>query len=244
MEDLKDLKDAIEDVGFYKDESEKNKLEQEAYDKLISGEITIKEHSEIIQKLGRMAKEKEVEYRNKKLKIKHIANHYYIPLILSADEKVDYIKHIIKIKSEVKFVNDLEEYIEKANNRFKEFDWWFFSKLDESLDEIYIPYYNPNINNISRFYPDFIFWLKKGNDYFIVFVDPKGTEHTSAERKIDGYEILFGELGKEKLFNYKGYRVRIKLLLKAIGTSGSSGKYNKYWFNKISEMLDKILEAV
>ncbi|MFY9430050.1 MAG: hypothetical protein WAP11_02175, partial [Acetomicrobium sp.] len=177
-------------------------------------------------------------------KIKHIANHYYIPLILSADEKVDYIKHIIKIKSEVKFVNDLEEYIEKANNRFKEFDWWFFSKLDESLDEIYIPYYNPNINNISRFYPDFIFWLKKGNDYFIVFVDPKGTEHTSAERKIDGYEILFGELGKEKLFNYKGYRVRIKLLLKAIGTSGSSGKYNKYWFNKISEMLDKILEAV
>jgi len=244
LEDLKDLKDAIEDVGFYKDESEKNKLEQEAYDKLISGEITIKEHSEIVQKLGRMAKEKEVEYRNKKLKIKHIANHYYIPLILSADEKVDYIKHIIKIKSEVKFVNDLEEYIEKANNRFKEFDWWFFSKLDESLDEIYIPYYNPNINNISRFYPDFIFWLKKGNDYFIVFVDPKGTEHTSAERKIDGYEILFGELGKEKLFNYKGYRVRIKLLLKAIGTSGSSGKYNKYWFNKISEMLDKILEAV
>jgi len=34
-----------------------------------------------------------------------------------------------------------------------------FSKLDESLDEVYIPYYNPNMNKISRFYPDFIFWF-------------------------------------------------------------------------------------
>ena len=173
-----------------------------------------------------------------------IRDSYYIPLILSDDEKIDYIKHIIKIESEVKFVNDLDKYLDKVDNKFKEFDWWFFSKLDESLDEIYIPYYNANVNKISRFYPDFIFWLKKGNDYFIVFVDPKGTEHTSAMRKIDGYEILFGELGKEKLFNYRGYRVRIKLLLRSREGSGSSGKYNKYWFNEISEMLDKILEAV
>jgi len=191
-----------------------------------------------------MAKEKEVEYRNKKLKIKHIANHYYIPLILSADEKVDYIKHIIKIKSEVKFVNDLEEYIEKANNRFKEFDWWFFSKLDESLDEIYIPYYNPNINNISRFYPDFIFWLKKGNDYFIVFVDPKGTEHTSAERKIDGYEILFGEYNEAKIIDHtienNVYKVRIKLLFRTDDTSKAAEEYKHYWFDNVGEMFDKI----
>jgi len=241
LEDIGKLQSAIDDVRMYK---EPNEFEKELDDKHDRGVITRDEYKTGIKKLNQIVKEKEIVYQNKKLTVKYIANHYYIPLILSDDEKIDYIKHIIKIESEVKFVNDLDKYLDKVDNKFKEFDWWFFSKLDESLDEIYIPYYNANVNKISRFYPDFIFWLKKGNDYFIVFVDPKGTEHTSAERKIDGYEILFGELGKEKLFNYRGYRVRIKLLLRSREDSGSSGKYNKYWFNEISEMLDKILEAV
>ena len=72
---------------------------------------------------------------------------YYIPLILSetnsTEEKVSYIRHIIKTPSEVRFVEDLENYLAKEDNKFKEFDWWMFSKLDESLDEVYIPYYNP-----------------------------------------------------------------------------------------------------
>jgi len=100
----------------------------------------------------------------------------------------------------------------RPNNRFKEFDWWMFSKIDESLDEVYIPYYNPKANNISRFYPDFIFWLKKGDNYYIAFVDPKGTEHTDAYRKIDWFKKLFEEDGKEKVFNHNGFKVRIKLL--------------------------------
>src|SRR5690606_6661684 len=103
---------------------------------------------------------------------------------------IDYIKHIIKTESEVKFIEALEEYLEKSDNKFKDFEWWFFSKLDESLDEVYIPYYNPILNKISKFKPDFIFWLKNGTDYTILFVDPKGTEHTSAYRKIDGYKVL------------------------------------------------------
>ncbi len=45
-----------------------------------------------------------------------------------------------------------------------------FSKIDETLDEVYIP--------------DFIFWLKKDNNYFIVFIDPKSTEFTKYQNKI------------------------------------------------------------
>ncbi len=52
----------------------------------------------------------------------------YINLSESGDEKVDYIKHIIKTPSEVRFVNDLEDYLVKSDNKFKEFDWWMFSK--------------------------------------------------------------------------------------------------------------------
>jgi hypothetical protein len=31
----------------------------------------------------------------------------------------------------------------------KEFEW-LFSKLDETLDEVYIPYYNPNTNRLNE----------------------------------------------------------------------------------------------
>jgi len=37
-------------------------------------------------------------------------------------------------------------------------------------------YYNPRTNRISAFYPEFVFWLQKKNEYSILFVDPKGTK--------------------------------------------------------------------
>ncbi|MCS7205056.1 MAG: hypothetical protein NZ853_05115 [Leptospiraceae bacterium] len=36
-----------------------------------------------------------------------------------------------------------------------------------------------------------------------MFVDPKGTEHTDAMRKIDGYVSLFFNNGKTKTVSYK-----------------------------------------
>jgi hypothetical protein len=158
-------------------------------------------------------------------------------VIVSESEKIDYIKHIIKTESEVKFIEALEEYLEKSDNKFKDFEWWFFSKLDESLDEVYIPYYNPILNKISKFKPDFIFWLKKGTDYTILFVDPKGTEHTSAYRKIDGYKVLFENNGKAKVFNSNGFNVRVKLLLRTDDVSKVPNDYNEYWFDNIEDMV-------
>ena len=89
-----------------------------------------------------------------------------------------------------------------------------FSKLDQTLDEVHIPYYNPKENNMAKFKPDFIFWMQKGNEYVILFVDPKGTEHADGYRKIDGYSRIF-ETKKEKesehIFNGL---IKKKLLLK------------------------------
>jgi len=227
LKDISEIQKKIEKVKNYP--SQVKEL-QEQYGKISPQEYT--------ERAKNLSGEKYFESDHKKIKIKYIANHYYIPLILSLDEKVDYIKHIIKTQSEASFVNDLEDYLTKADNKFKEFDWWLFSKLDESLDEVYIPYYNPNTNKFSHFYPDFIFWLKKGNNYFIVFVDPKGTEHTSAYRKIDGYAQLFEENGKEKVFNYNGFKVRIKLLLRPEDISKAPAEYRQYWFDNIEKMLE------
>jgi len=180
---LNSLREKIEKVKKAKD---KDTLKKELIEKLQNNEININEYTSEIENIAtNIVKEIETAYNpNDKLKIKYLANHYYIPIALSESEKADYIQHIIKYKSEVDFINELDRYLQNENNFFKQFDWWFFSKIDETLDEVYIPYYNPKTNRIDKFKPDFIFWLKKANEYLILFIDPKGTEHTDAYRKI------------------------------------------------------------
>ena len=195
---------------------------------------------EILEKAQKLKGEESFEWHHKRLKIKYVANHYYLPLILSEDEKVDYVSHIIKTPSEVSFINQLEYYLGKDNNKFSQLDRWLFSKLDETLDSVYIPYYNPNNNRISYFYPDFIFWLKKAGSYFIVFVDPKGTEYVNAYRKIRGYKELFEEDDKEKTFSHNGYNVKIKLLLVPDDISKTLPEYRKYWLESCESILDTL----
>jgi hypothetical protein len=113
--------------------------------------------------------------------------------VLSSDERIDYIRSVIRVESEIRFLRQLEDYCGKSDNLFKQFDWWLFSRIDETLDEISIPYYYPKDNRIANFKPDFIFWLKRGNRYHILFVDPKGTGRSEYEHKIDGYKSLFEE---------------------------------------------------
>ena len=186
------------------------------------------------------------EMKNQKISIKYLANHYYLPVIVSETEKIDYINHIINVSSEVKFIEQLEEYLTKSDNIFSQFDWWMFSKLDQTLDEVFIPYYNPKENKIANFKPDFIFWAQKGNRYLILFVDPKGTEHTDGYRKIDGYSRIF-EIEKDgqkqsRDFSYDGSTtINIKLLLKPKrGISGVLENYKRYWFNDFNDFENKI----
>ena len=162
-------------------------------------------------------------------------------MALTESERADFIQHIIKHKSEVDFLNKLEEYIQQENISFKQFDWWFFSKIDETLDEVYIPYYNPKTNRIDKFKPDFIFWLKKENDYTILFIDPKGTEHTDGYRKIDGYSRIF-EIERSrkqvcKVFSFYNLNVKVKLFLKSQhGKAQILDNYRKYWFDNFNDI--------
>jgi hypothetical protein len=196
---------------------------------------------EYVRKAQSISASEQFDLNGKRIRIKYAANHYYVPLILSDEEKIEHIKHIIKTPSEVKFINDLEKYL-AGDNKFKEFHWWLFSKLDESLDEVYIPYYNPKSNGIRDFKPDFIFWLQKGSDYFIVFVDPKGTEHTDYERKIDGYRSLFEEDGGSRVIEHEGMKVRVSILLYTGDEGMVSERYRKYWCDSIDRVLNRVLE--
>jgi len=222
---LNSIKENIERVKKSKD---KEKEKQILMEKLKKGEISLEEYTERIEALAKIEPQEKVD----DLIIKNLEKHYYIPLIISEKDKIDYIKHITKVPSERKFLQDLEE----NKSIFDEYDWWYFSKLDETLDRIYIPYYDSNSRKIREFKPDFIFWLKKDNKYILLFIDPHGAEHMEALRKIDGYrEIFEDENGNPKIFNKDD--LEIKVVFRFYNTDGNAPeKYEKYFIKAVKDL--------
>ncbi len=147
---------------------------------------------------------------NLDIKIRHLANHYYNPLLTSADKKQGYLKNIIQVPSEVEFIDKLVDMVPQLDEKFK---WWMFSKLNENWDEVYIPYYNIDRKNISNFHPDFIFWLKEkdSSNMNILFVDPKGTKHSDYQHKADWHSRIYGKPGEEKEFQEMDKTVKVYL---------------------------------
>jgi len=165
------------------------------------------------------------------LTIKNIMGHYYVPVILG-NEKVDYIQHIIKAESERRFIGCLEAYVGKDEERG--WDAWMFSRIDggPNLDKVSIPYHDGRHNMGRKFYPDFIFWLCKGDNYKIVFVDPKGTTHADSYVKIDGYRVLFERDGKVRTFHHDGKNVQLFLYMFTDDLANVRGeRYKDYWID-------------
>lgn len=231
-EEIEKLKEKINKVSEFKDPEARKK---ELMSMFKRGEISIDEYTSEIEKLARLSKEETF----KDLKIKNILNHYYIPIILSEKEKVDYIKHIIKTRSEVKFIKDLETYLEESKGKIN-VDWWMFSKIDEHLDEVYIPYYDPDSNKMRKFKPDFIFWFNKEKDYFIVFVDPKGIKYTEFEHKVDWFKKFFGDINSPKVFEFNNFKIRVFLYLYTEDKNKLSEGYREYWFDRIEDIFKRI----
>jgi len=156
-----------------------------------------------------------------------------VPLVIAEDKKVDFIQHIIKHPSEKQFVEKLLGWLAQERPRW---DAWMFSKIDESLDKIHIPYYDGGVNDYRRFYPDFVFWMCKGDEYKIVFVDPKTTEYTSGLRKADGYAKLFERNKGVRKFSH-GPRWKVAVHLKFFSSpTGAPDQYGKFWTEDIAEV--------
>ncbi len=151
-----------------------------------------------------------------------LKEHYYTPLIKA--KNCDWLKHVVKVKSESDF---LEELLKITETLQENYDFWAFSKIDEHLDNLFIPY----IDNIAerRFFPDFIFWLEKGDTQIICFIDPKGSKHTDYEHKADAYKLF-----KDKVFSSKDDpNFKIKVVLKFYGNKDRvPDDYRHYWIKK------------
>ncbi|GAA7379585.1 DEAD/DEAH box helicase family protein [Helicobacter pylori] len=153
-----------------------------------------------------------------------LKEHYYTPLIKA--KNCDWLKHVVKVKSESDFLEELQE-TETIKTLQENYDFWAFSKIDEHLDHLFIPYFNNAAER--RFFPDFIFWLQKGGTQIICFIDPKGSKHTDYEHKADAYKLF-----KDKVFTPKDNpHFKIQVVLKFYGNKDDVGeKYRDDWIQK------------
>ncbi|WQR90648.1 DEAD/DEAH box helicase family protein [Helicobacter pylori] len=152
-----------------------------------------------------------------------LKDHYYTPLIKA--KNCDWLKHVVKVKSESDF---LEELLKITKTLQENYDFWAFSKIDEHLDNLFIPYIDNGATE-RKFFPDFIFWLEKGGTQIICFIDPKGSKHTDYEHKADAYKLF-----KDKIFNPKDDpNLKIKVVLKFYGNKDGVGeRYRDLWIEK------------
>ncbi|AHZ25677.1 DEAD/DEAH box helicase family protein [Helicobacter pylori] len=151
-----------------------------------------------------------------------LKEHYYTPLIKARN--CDWLKHVVKVKSESDF---LEELLKITETLQENYDFWAFSKIDEHLDNLFIPYFNNAAER--KFFPDFIFWLEKGGTQIICFIDPKGIKISDYQHKADAYKLF-----KDKVFNPKNDpNFKIKVVLKFYGDKDEvADGYRDYWIKK------------
>ena len=227
---LAELKNKIKKA---KNPVDKEQVKNELKQALANSEIDIDEYTEQIEKLKDEASSgtETFTHRNEEINIKKLLNHYYFPTVISGKDRIKWMKHIIDTPSEIKFLNALEKHLKEDDNFFSQFDWWKFSKIDHSLDKkVRIPYIDP-YNGKRNFLPDFVFWLQKGNEYHILYIDPKGTGRSEYQFKVDGYRDLFVENEKVKEFEFGNKKLKVHLRLATEDTAvlGDKDFYKKYW---------------
>jgi len=173
----------------------KPRLTEEQIDKLFEEKkIILKEYKEKIKDL---ATQYSFEVLNVYLEYKILQEHYYSPILFKQDSEK--FQHIVKEKSEIDFFEVLKNYLDQEDNNLKKFDWWYFSKIDQAIDKIGIPYFDSEAGENRTFFPDFIFWLKKEEKYFLKFIDPHGTIYFgNSTDKIDGFNDFIADLTKLK----------------------------------------------
>nr|MBL0686533.1 hypothetical protein [Sulfurospirillum sp.] len=191
-------------------------------------DITIDELMEKTQKLGSKTVQK-----SRLVEIKNLKKHFYTPLLMKDKNENDFFRNIINEKSEIDFINNLEKYLGEKNNKLACYDNWYFSKIQQVTDNIYIPYVDYEKSKIAKFYPDFIFWLKKDDKYKIKFIDPKGLNQGvyNTKDKLEGFEKIF----INDKFNKKYPTFKVELYLYNVEQKNHEliNKYVEFDFDEI-----------
>lgn len=213
----------------------KYKSEEEIENAYKIGEISFSEVREQLELFNSKDKPNNYSYNGLKLELNtdFLVEHYYNPIILTSEAHKQLFKHIVWVPSEVEFLKKLQ-----ANrDKLEKYDWWYFSKIDQTTDDVSIPYYDTREQEYRNFFPDFVFWLKpKDSDKLIIkFIDPKGNVvgTGNAEDKAKGYENIFNG----HTIKYQNKEVQIDLFFynEPTGVNESVREYFTKDFKKMFE---------
>jgi len=155
-----------------------------------------KREKELIEEVRKLAKDlnKLLKEDSKTLPRIYFDKHLYVPILLQS-KRINRISPVGLVESEEDFIKGLRCHLKKNK--------------DELLGlEVYVlrnyPSSGVGFFNLSGFYPDFIMWVKNGKKQTMVFIDPKGLEHTKGldDEKIklkDDIKQLEQNLGKQNM---------------------------------------------
>lgn len=206
------------------------KTEKEIDKMFDDGKIGRDEYKKLIKDI---ADSKNLEVLKNYLDFEILEEHYYSPILFKKD--TEHFQHIIKNESEINFLHDLKEYLARDNNQLKNFDWWYFSKIDETIDKIGIPYFDSEKSEYRLFFPDFIFWFKKNDKYYLKFIDPHGIEHTgNSAEKIDGFLDFLDDFNK--MTNKKLEKAEMFYFNERQPSKEIKEEYRQYWTNDFEKI--------
>lgn len=231
--ELELLEQAI--IDSIKGSKSKYNSEEEIENAYKIGEISFSEVREQLELFNSKDKPNNYSYNGLKLELNtdFLVEHYYNPIILTSEAHKQLFKHIVWVPSEVEFLKKLQE----NRDKLEKYDWWYFSKIDQTTDDVSIPYYDTREQEYRNFFPDFVFWLKpKDSDKLIIkFIDPKGNVvgTGNAEDKAKGYENIFNG----HTIKYQNKEVQIDLFFynEPTGVNESVREYFTKDFNKMFE---------
>lgn len=104
--------------------------------------------------------------------------HLYLPILLQS-KKISKISPAGLVESERGFVLGLRDYLKRNRDKFSATEVYLLRNYPKSGIGFQLQW--------AGFYPDFIMWIKKDKQ-FIIFIDPKGLEHT---KDLNDEKIVF-----------------------------------------------------
>ncbi|MGB9621951.1 MAG: restriction endonuclease subunit R, partial [Brevinematia bacterium] len=146
-----------------------------------------KKEKDLIEKIRKLVKNLDelLKAEDRILPQVYFDRHLYLPILLQ-DEKFEKMTPSGLVESEEKFIKGLREYLKSNQEKFKHCEVYLLRNFPKTGVGFQLHWHG--------FYPDFIMWLKDGDKQTIVFIDPKGLEHT---RGLDDEKIQFSKEIKE-----------------------------------------------
>jgi superfamily II DNA or RNA helicase len=120
----------------------------------------IKEIKDLIQDLDKLYKEE-----TKELPRIYFDKHLFLPILIKSKE-IDKITPEGLEKSEENFIKGLRNYLKINKEKFKDYEIYLLRNFPKSGTGFQLQW--------SKFYPDFILWIKSSEKQIITFIEPHG----------------------------------------------------------------------